>query len=364
MADQDNSAATETTDVNAGGPSGDPKSLLIDDDDLEQNPVRDERPSSQEEEDELQEFLDQEDDMIAKESKAKQTEMEDDEEDEDAEDEEEDGEEKDEKSKPDAKKEKSGRTIRDFTDDEESLITKAVALGIANLRDAIDLHDAGRLRKLVERIESPDGRAKQEPADGKAPAQGDSGAQSEKLFKHRLTKEDYPDETIVGFADEVETHLTKTQQELRSQQQLVQYLINQNTAMKVDRMFAKLGDEYTDVFGAGEIDEVTDKQRENRIKVMGRLNALAESTGKSGERKSTKELMQEAVDSLYADRRVAKEKNQVEAQRQKDRRMPKPSSAPVKMTKEQEADRLWKIARQAEMEEVSKARSKFKMRSV
>lgn len=356
MADQETSAVDQTVDEVVERAES-VKDLLIDDDDLSQNPVRDEKRTDDDEE--MQAYLDGEEDGGVKEAKAKQTEMEDDEEEEDDEDA------KEEKPKAESKeKDKPSRSIRDLTEEDENLITRAVASGVVNLSDALELHDAGKLRKIMERITQPDGQSKQEPADDKASAQADTGANSAKLFKHRLTKEDYPDENIVGFAEEVEDHVAKVNQKVQTQEQLVQYLINQNAAMRIDRLFSKIGDEYSDAFGKGDIDEVSEPQQNNRARVMRVLNALAESSQKSGEKKSTKELFQQAIDSLYAERRETKAKTEAERERQKERRMPQPSSTKITLTREQIADQKWKLARQAEAEETANARKKFALKTV
>lgn len=356
MSDQE--ANTESASSPEPGSVEDVRSLLIDDDDLDANPVRDERPSSGD--DEFDELLELEEGDAVRDAKAKQDEMKDDEDEEEDEDEEKPT----EKSKAEAKEEKPGRTLRDLSDDDEELITKAVASGVVNLSDALQLHDAGKLRKILERIPLSDGQSKQEPADAKAVAQADPGASSAKLFKHRLTKEDYPDETLTGFAEEVEEHVSKTRQEVQTQRELINYLINQNAGMHIDRMFSKIGEEYSDVFGKGDIDDVSDKQASNRVKVKERVEALAQYHAKSGEKKSSKQLFQEAVDSMYAERRETKAKNQAEQKRQQERRMPQPSSTKVVLSKDQIADQKWKAARQAEREEVAASRKKFALKTV
>lgn len=190
----------------------------------------------------------------------------------------------------------------------EGLLARAVELGFTQ-DEARMFQTPAALTVALKRVESL-----MEKAPAKEPAKDSQPAPEAEGKLEPLSAEEY-DEGVAKWSKTATDTIHRLEAEMASMRQERSAEQLQTTVAAFDRGVADLGEEYHDVLGKGNVNEI-DRNSEaygNRGRLIKRMNSLEQEYAQSGTKKDLNEILREAATSLFPDKIRTQTKREIKS---------------------------------------------------
>lgn len=202
------------------------------------------------------------------------------------------------------------------------LVYRAAQVGLG-LEEVKQFKDAESLSAALSLLEE---RMQAQAKDGE-----ETGEKEPEWFELDLGEE-YDDELRDKFKQYnnfMRDQFIAVREQVQDMRELVENQANALFEQRFEGAVNRLGDEWKDVFGQGEIVDVNDKQRENRIKLIDAVDRLMSADVQVGRQRSIDAVIKDALAVTFGDKLKSMERERIKKKAGKRTKISKPQTSAV-----------------------------------